>query len=97
MAAELQKRLQSHVNSSQDSLHHSAKPKLQRQSTITDSQEDVLCSTDDQDISTSHSSMDVSDPVDNNSHSQCVSDFSDGRPSWTMERAYHRSKPTLRM
>ena len=91
-------------NSSQSS---NIRPKLQRQATIIHSEENIHVSTNDQSSSGNYSNMDNSDIKDTSNavddiHTQWVSNNSRsdqqfGRPYWSVERAYNRSNPTLRL
>ncbi len=103
-AAEIQVKLQGHISKSSQ---QSKRPKLQRQSTITDDEEEIQPSTCDQNFGESNSNVDSSYLEENctptnHSSGQWSSDVPDdqlqwSRPSWVVERAIQRSNPTLRL
>lgn len=104
---ELHNKLQSHVSISQNTTQQpSTRPKLQRQSTIIQHNEDTHVSPDDLGNYGNHSDVDISDFEEPDASTlekvatQWASNMSNeqyGRPSWATERAFHRTSPALRL
>lgn len=103
-AAELQVKLQGHVSKSSK---QSKRPKLQRQSNVTDDEEEIQSSTCGKNCGETNSNVDSSYLEENctptnRSSNQWTSDVQDdqlqwSRPSWVVEKAFQRSNPTLRL
>ena len=75
-------------------------PTLQQQSAIMQCGDVANVITDDQDNHGNHPNVEISDFEEPDTSTPLVSNMPNeqsGRPSWSVERAYHHSNPTLRL